>query len=110
MKAEAATWITMGSPGVNNRKQQLHTLLKNALIVFLVLNVACSATAATFDKASDKATSLDHQLSRVPVEQRQQDLLAAIESGYPLPPSLEDELEQRLLLSSLLENTNNLGE
>lgn len=90
---------------------------KNRVLV-LVLHVAylvCAASAATFDKGTGKTSLGDHhhqqeqglQMSRDPVEQQhqqQQDLLAAMEGQYQLPSSLEDELEQRLLLSSLLEN------
>lgn len=53
-----------------------------------------------------EAAAEQHQRGGGGAEQ-QQDILAAIQEGFQLPPSLEDELEQRLLLNSLLENGEN---
>lgn len=99
----------------NNRKH-----LSLVLVVSVALTV-CAVAANSFDKAAGKSPLGEHHhqlqqrpgldLSRDPVEQhhqQQQDLLAAAMGGYQyqLPPTLEDELEQRLLLSSLLESGN----
>lgn len=81
--------------------------------LILVLNVAflmSTITAINIEEPIGKSHLDDHQkhgfqLSRDPVEQQHQqdqDILAAVE-GYQLPTSLEEELEQRLLLNSLLE-------
>lgn len=81
--------------------------------LILVLNVVflmSTITAINNEGPIGKPHLSDHrklgsQLSKDPVEQQHQqdqDILAAME-GYQLPRSLEEELEQRLLLNSLLE-------
>lgn len=110
----------MAAALLNNRKH---------LSLLLVINVAYLATATAFDKENSKSSLIggqqshqnqpQQQVSRIPaeqqkeLEQRQQEVLDAVMGRYQWPPSSsleEQELEQRLLLSSLLENgRHNMG-